>query len=59
MEAEHDLMLVREVAELLRTSKMGVYRLIHNGELATVRVGRSYRVRRTSFQAFLDQDGSK
>ena len=35
---------VAEVAALMRVSKMTVYRLVHSGELASVRVGRSFRV---------------
>lgn len=35
---------VAEVAMAMRVSKMTVYRLIHEGELAAVRFGRSYRV---------------
>jgi excisionase family DNA binding protein len=35
---------VTEVAAIMRVSKMTVYRLVHGGELAAVRVGRSFRV---------------
>jgi excisionase family DNA binding protein len=35
---------VAEVAALMRVSKMTVYRLVHNGELPAVRLGRSFRV---------------
>ncbi len=35
---------IAEVAAIMRVSKMTVYRLVHNGELAAVRVGRSFRV---------------
>jgi excisionase family DNA binding protein len=35
---------VAEVAELMRVSKMTVYRLVHAGDLPAVRFGRSYRV---------------
>jgi excisionase family DNA binding protein len=35
---------VAEVASLMRVSKMTVYRLVRNGELPAVRVGRSFRV---------------
>lgn len=35
---------VAEVAELMRVSKMTVYRLVHSGELPAVRFGRSFRV---------------
>ena len=35
---------VAEVAALMRVSKMTVYRLVHDGDLPAVRVGRSFRV---------------
>lgn len=35
---------VEEVASVLRVSKMTVYRMIEEGELFAVQVGRSYRV---------------
>ncbi|WP_406246549.1 helix-turn-helix domain-containing protein [Microbacterium sp. M] len=35
---------VAEVAEIMRVSKMTVYRLVHSGELPAIRFGRSYRV---------------
>ena len=38
------LLTVAEVAELMRVSKMTVYRLVHGGDLPAVRVGRSFRV---------------
>jgi len=42
-----------EVAELLRVSTMTVYRIIKAGELAAVRVGKSYRVRETDVDRYL------
>lgn len=44
---------VAEVAELMRVSKMTVYRLVHAGELPAVRFGRSYRVPETAVTAAL------
>lgn len=35
---------VSEVADVMRVSKMTVYRLIHSGQMPAVRFGRSYRV---------------
>lgn len=35
---------VSEVAELMRVSRMTVYRMIHAGELPAIRFGRSFRV---------------
>ncbi|PZS01496.1 MAG: transcriptional regulator [Pseudonocardiales bacterium] len=39
-----NFLTVAEVAELMRVSKMTVYRLVHSGELTAARVGRSFRV---------------
>lgn len=47
------LLTVAEVAELFRVSSMTVYRLIRNGELPALRVGRSYRVSEEDLQAYL------
>lgn len=35
---------IAEVAAMVRVSKMTVYRMVHNGDLPAVRVGRSFRV---------------
>jgi excisionase family DNA binding protein len=48
------LLTAQEVADLLRVSSMTVYRLIRNGELPAVRVGRSYRVRRDDLHQYLE-----
>lgn len=45
---------VAEVAEIMRVSKMTVYRLVHSGELAAVRVGRSFRVRESAVSEYLE-----
>jgi excisionase family DNA binding protein len=42
--AEVRFLTVAEVAAVMRVSKMTVYRLVHNGELPAVRVGKSFRV---------------
>lgn len=41
---------VAEVAQLMRVSKMTVYRMIHAGELPAVKFGRSFRVPESSVQ---------
>lgn len=45
---------VAEVALDMRVSTMTVYRLIKSGELAAVRVGKSYRIRIADLDTFLD-----
>jgi excisionase family DNA binding protein len=44
---------VAEVAAIMRVSKMTVYRLVHGGELAAVRVGRSFRVPAPAVREYL------
>lgn len=46
---------VAEVAALMRVSKMTVYRLVHSGELAAVRVGRSFRVPEKAVHDYLHE----
>jgi len=35
---------VAEVADMMRVSKMTVYRMVHSGDLPAIRFGRSFRV---------------
>lgn len=56
--AQHGLGQVRfltvaEVAEIMRVSRMTVYRLVHNAELPAVRVGRSFRVPEAAVEKYL------
>ncbi|MGY1815263.1 helix-turn-helix domain-containing protein [Blastococcus sp. SYSU D00820] len=44
---------VAEVASIMRVSKMTVYRLVHGGEMAAVRVGRSFRVPESAVREYL------
>lgn len=47
------LLTVGEVAGLMRVSNMTVYRLIKAGQLAAIRVGKNYRIRRTDVERYL------
>lgn len=44
---------VAEVAQVLRVSKMTVYRLVHSGEMPAVRFGRSFRVPERAVEQYL------
>jgi excisionase family DNA binding protein len=48
------LLTVSEVADLLRVSRMTVYRLIKTGELPSLRVGKSYRLREQDIHTYLN-----
>ena len=51
--AEAKFMTVTEVADMMRVSRMTVYRMIHSGDLPAVRFGRSYRVPQEAVQAIV------
>jgi excisionase family DNA binding protein len=51
--SEVRFLTVQEVAAVMRVSKMTVYRLVHSGELASVRVGRSFRVPERAVHEYL------
>jgi excisionase family DNA binding protein len=47
------LLMVREVAELMRVSNMTVYRLNKAGDLPALRVGKNFRIRRSDVECYL------
>ena len=47
------LLNVKEVAALLQTSRVQVRRMIQNGELAALKVGREYRIPLEALQEFI------
>lgn len=51
--SEMRFLTVAEVAAVMRVSKMTVYRLVHSGDLASVRVGRSFRVPENAVHDYL------
>ncbi|MFF3675867.1 helix-turn-helix domain-containing protein [Streptomyces sp. NPDC002120] len=52
------LLNVAEVAGVMCVSKMTVYRLVHNGHLPYIRVGRSFRVAENAVHDYL-RDASR
>ena len=49
------MLTVNEVADLLRVSRMTVYRLIKQGEMAALRVGRNFRLREEDVHSYLKE----
>ncbi|MCU1482490.1 MAG: DNA-binding protein [Subtercola sp.] len=50
---------VAEVADMMRVSKMTVYRMVHSGELPAIRFGRSFRVPETAVQSAIETPASQ
>ncbi|GAA4418362.1 hypothetical protein GCM10023169_07850 [Georgenia halophila] len=46
---------VAEVAQLMRVSKMTVYRMVHSGDLPAVRMGRSFRVPEAAVEKLISE----
>lgn len=53
--SEATFLTIAEVAAMMRVSKMTVYRLVHNGDLPALRVGRSFRVSEKDVDAYLQK----
>lgn len=51
--ASSDFLTIDEVAQLLRVSKMTVYRLVQNHEIEALRFGRLYRVSQGAIDAYI------
>lgn len=49
------LLTISEVANVLRVSKMTIYRLVHDGQLPSMRIGKSLRVPVSALDAYLSQ----
>ncbi len=47
------LLTISEVANVLRVSKMTIYRLVHDGRLPSMRIGKSLRVPVSALDAYL------
>lgn len=52
--SEVRFLTVAEVADMMRVSKMTVYRMVHSGELPAIRFGRSFRVPESAVVAAID-----
>lgn len=48
-----ELLTVKEAAALLKTSRVQVRRMIQNGELLAVKVGREYRLPMAGIREFI------
>lgn len=51
-----ELLTVKEVAELLKTSRVQVRKMIQSGDLLAVKVGREYRIPMTSIKDFMESN---
>lgn len=53
MSSTHEFLTVREVQDRLRVSRFAVDKMIQNGTLDSIRIGRAIRVPAASLEAFI------
>ena len=54
---EERLMKPAEVADILQVSRAMAYKLLQQGEIPTVRIGKSVRVRRADLERYIHERG--
>lgn len=52
----NELLTVKEAAELLKTSRLQVRKMIRNGDLSALKVGREYRIPLASIGEYIDSN---
>lgn len=55
MEEQHEYLKVPEVARVLRIARSRAYELVGQGEIPSVRIGRSIRVSRRELERWLEE----
>ena len=55
MDWQHEWLKVQEVAEVLRIARGRAYELVADGEIPSVRIGRSVRVSRKELERWLEE----
>ena len=50
----NELLTVKETAQLLKTSRVQIRRMIQSGDLAAVKVGREYRIPVVCLKAYVE-----
>ncbi|MDI7253385.1 MAG: helix-turn-helix domain-containing protein [Actinomycetota bacterium] len=53
--SEVRFLTVAEVAEMMRVSKMTVYRLVKSGQIPAIRVGKNYRIKESDVNEYLSR----
>jgi excisionase family DNA binding protein len=56
---EERLMKPAEVADILQVSRAMAYKLLQQGEIPTVRIGKSVRVRRADLDRYIHESGDQ
>lgn len=51
-----EIMTLEQLAEYLQVSYQTVYKMVRNGDIRAVKIGRSYRVRKEDVDAYFNKN---
>ena len=51
-----DILEVKDICEILHISLKSAYRLIHNSEIPSIKIGRHYRISKRALENFINAD---
>ena len=54
-----ELLTIIQIAEILKVSKITVYRYIRAGKLVAIKAGRDFRIKQSDFDKFLERHKNK
>lgn len=54
-----ELLTIVQIAEIMKLSKMTIYRYIKAGKLQAIKAGRDYRIKKVDFDKFLEKSKNK
>ena len=57
--AQEKIYTVKEIAEILRTTKRTVWKLVRDGEIEAFKVRDEYRITQRALEAFIERDARK
>lgn len=52
---DEEIYTVREVAEAWNVSRMTIYRLVHSGEIYSLRIGHNFRIPERALRMYLNR----
>ena len=57
MDEQHEYLKVPEVARIIRVARSRAYELVADGDIPSIRIGRSVRVSRRELDRWLEEQG--
>lgn len=56
---DYNFLTVEEIAEILKVTKMTIYRYIKSGKIKPNRIGKDFRIAKSEFERFIKETRGK